>query len=88
MPEGIDEMIDDALWDLRYGIWFSGPYRLWWSVEKSDWCVWYCTTVLGDGTAANAVRLKRGFSLVAAKHFVAGHRTLMAIRFAEKPVAA
>lgn len=89
MPEGIDEMIDEALWDVRHGVWFSGPYRLWYSVEKGDWCLWYCTTVMGDGSAGNSVILKRGFDTAAqAKKSVEGHRELMRIRFEEKQVAA
>ena len=41
MQGGIDEMIDDAMWTERHGVWFSGPYRIWWSPERGGYVLWY-----------------------------------------------
>jgi hypothetical protein len=69
MQGRIDEMIDDALWDLRHGIWFSGPYRIILSHERQDYCLWHY-----DQTSK---LLKRGFvTLAEAKRAAEGHREL------------
>jgi hypothetical protein len=88
MLEGIEQMVDDALWDVRYGTWFSGPYRLWWSVERGDWCLWYCEGVLMSGVLSHSRLLKRGFDTLGwAKKTVEAHRELMKTRMLEKPLA-
>lgn len=66
MPQGIDEMIDDALWNLRHGVWFSGPYRAAPTAE-GRWDLWYY-----DRTSTC---LKRGLlSLAEAKRAAEAHR--------------
>jgi hypothetical protein len=81
-------MINDALWDVRYGIWFSGPYRLWRSPERGDWCAWYCAGVGRDGVLTTSVLLRRGFTAMAeARRAVESHRELMRVKIAEAPRA-
>jgi hypothetical protein len=69
MSSNIDEMIDEVLWELRHGVWFSGPYRIVYSYEGSDYCVWYYEKT--------SRLLKRGLkTLEAAKAHVNDHREL------------
>jgi hypothetical protein len=82
MADPVDEMVGEALWDERQGVWFSGPYRVVWSMAGGDWCLWY----YADRTSE---MLKRGFRTPAlAKGAVEGHRELARAKLLGGPGAA